>query len=109
VRVTAVIALALAGLAVAVALSVAASNLSSQPVGLSGEPLRVGETLAPAVAKTPARPKAGGRVGKTLAKRRVRNIAKPGPVVTAPSQTTTTTSSERSEREKHESEPDDDD
>ena len=40
--------LALAGLAVAVALSVAASNLSTQPIGLSGEPLRAGDKLAPA-------------------------------------------------------------
>lgn len=42
------ILLALAGLAVAVALSVTASNLSTQPIGLSGEPLRAGEKLAPA-------------------------------------------------------------
>jgi hypothetical protein len=41
------ILLALAGLAVAVALSVTASNLSTQPIGLSGEPLRAGEKLAP--------------------------------------------------------------
>src|SRR3954465_9853171 len=39
--------LALAGLAVAVALSVTASNLSTQPIGLSGEPLRAGDRLAP--------------------------------------------------------------
>ena len=41
------ILLALAGLAVAVALSVTASNLSTQPIGLSGEPLRAGQKLAP--------------------------------------------------------------
>ena len=41
------ILLALAGLAVAVALSVTASNLSTQPIGLSGEPLRAGDRLAP--------------------------------------------------------------
>jgi hypothetical protein len=40
--------LALAGLALAVVLSVTASNLSTQPIGLSGEPLRAGEKLAPA-------------------------------------------------------------
>ena len=40
--------LALVGLALAVALSVTASNLSTQPIGLSGEPLRAGEKLAPA-------------------------------------------------------------
>src|SRR3954453_4627848 len=42
--------LALAGLAVAVALSVTASNLSTQPIGLSGEPLRAGDRLAPTTA-----------------------------------------------------------
>ena len=41
------ILLALAGLALAVALSITASNLSTQPIGLSGEPLRAGEKLAP--------------------------------------------------------------
>jgi uncharacterized protein YcfJ len=40
--------LALAGLALAVVLSVTASNLSTQPIGLSGEPLRAGNKLAPA-------------------------------------------------------------
>jgi hypothetical protein len=40
--------LALAGLALAVVLSVTASNLSTQPIGLSGEPLRAGDKLAPA-------------------------------------------------------------
>jgi hypothetical protein len=42
------ILLALVGIAVAVALSVAASSLSTQPLGLSGEQLRAGERLAPA-------------------------------------------------------------
>lgn len=54
-RIAGWIALALAGLAVAVALSVAASNLSTQPIGLSGEPLRAGDKLAPPVT-APARP-----------------------------------------------------
>ena len=40
---------ALAGLAIAVLLSVAASNLSTQPIGLAGEPLRASDRLAPAV------------------------------------------------------------
>jgi allophanate hydrolase subunit 2 len=51
-RVAGWILLALAGLAVAVALSVAASNLSTQPIGLSGEPLRAGDRLAPASVNT---------------------------------------------------------
>ena len=41
------IALALAGLLVAVALSVGVSSLSSQRIGLSSEPLSAGERLAP--------------------------------------------------------------
>ena len=57
--------LALAGLAVAVLLSVAASSLSTQPIGLSGEPLRAGDKLAPAnvtrtqatVTRVPRKPK----------------------------------------------------
>lgn len=51
-RVAGWILLALAGLAIAVALSVTASNLSTQPIGLSGEPLRAGDKLAPASVKT---------------------------------------------------------
>ena len=51
-RVVGWILLALAGLAIAVALSVTASNLSTQPIGLSGEPLRAGDKLAPASVKT---------------------------------------------------------
>jgi hypothetical protein len=54
-RVARLVLLALAGLAVAVALSIAASKLTSQPIGLSGEPDRAGETLAPAV-RLPAEP-----------------------------------------------------
>ena len=51
--------LALVGLALAVALSVAASNLSTQPIGLSGEPLQGGERLAPVGATVaPRRPDA---------------------------------------------------
>ena len=46
-RVLGWILLALAGLALAVVLSVTASNLSTQPIGLSGEPLRAGQKLAP--------------------------------------------------------------
>jgi hypothetical protein len=50
------ILLAVVGIAVAVALSVTASSLSTQPIGLSGEPLRAGDRLAPAerTAVTPA-------------------------------------------------------
>ena len=47
-RIVVWVLVAFAGLAVAVALSVAASNLSTQPIGLSAEPLRAGDRLAPA-------------------------------------------------------------
>ena len=47
-RVAVWILVAVAGLAIAVVLSVAASSLSTQPIGLSAEPLRAGERLAPA-------------------------------------------------------------
>jgi hypothetical protein len=42
------ILMALVGIVVAVALSVTASSLSTQPIGLSGEQLRAGDRLAPA-------------------------------------------------------------
>jgi outer membrane biosynthesis protein TonB len=42
------ILLALVGIAVAVALSLTASSLSTQPLGLSGEQLQAGDRLAPA-------------------------------------------------------------
>jgi hypothetical protein len=40
--------LAIAGLAIAVAVAVIASELTSQRIGLASEPLRAGEALAPA-------------------------------------------------------------
>jgi hypothetical protein len=49
-RIVGWILLALVGLAVAVALSVTASTLSTQPIGLSSEPLRPGDRLAPSAA-----------------------------------------------------------
>jgi hypothetical protein len=48
---------AVAGVVVAVAISYAASTLSSQHVGLSSEPLTAGDRLVPRVTRTPiARP-----------------------------------------------------
>jgi hypothetical protein len=76
------ILLALAGLAVAVALSVTASNLSTQPIGLSGEPLRAGEKLAPpSVTRTV--------IVTTPAKKRVKR-RKPSGTQTTTTPTTTT-------------------
>jgi hypothetical protein len=40
--------LALAGLAVAIAVAIAASELTSERIGLASEPIRAGEALAPA-------------------------------------------------------------
>ena len=46
--------LAVAGLAVAIALTYAAGTLSSQRIGLSSEPLTAGERLVPAQTVTPS-------------------------------------------------------
>jgi hypothetical protein len=77
------ILLALAGLAVAVALSVAASNLSTQPIGLSGEPLRAGDRLAPASVTRTSRPAKKAKPKPKRAKT---------PTTTAPAPTTTSNS-----------------
>ena len=81
-RIAGWVLLALAGLAVAVALSVAASNLSTQPIGLSAEPLRAGDRLAPVV-RTPAKPVA-------RPKPKPKQTAKPKPKAT-PNTTPTVT------------------
>jgi hypothetical protein len=59
------IGLALLGILAAAAISIAASNLSSQQIGISSEPLSAGRNLAPPVAKAPdtARP-AHGKPGE---------------------------------------------
>jgi hypothetical protein len=74
-RIVGLVLLALVGLAVAVALSIAASNLTSQPIGLSGEPLREGQTLAPAVRAQRTQP---------------RHVPRPQPSRTVTMTTTTT-------------------
>jgi allophanate hydrolase subunit 2 len=78
-RVAGWILLALAGLAVAVVLSVAASNLSTQSIGLEGQPLRAGDRLAPTSA---------GTTRSSTTKKTTRTTTTP-----ARTQTTTTTSS----------------
>jgi hypothetical protein len=50
------LALALLGLVVAAAVSLAASSLSSQHIGLSSEPLSAGQQLTPAEDSTPRQP-----------------------------------------------------
>jgi hypothetical protein len=81
-RIAGWVLLALAGLAVAVGLSLAASNLSTQPIGLSNEPLRAGDRLAPpAVTRT--------TTSRKPAKRSVKR-RRPAPATTAPAPTATT-------------------
>jgi hypothetical protein len=83
------ILLALAGLAVAVALSVTASNLSTQPIGLSGQPLRAGARLAPPVVTTPASvPKSATTPTQTA----THTTTHPAPTTTTTTPTPTTTS-----------------
>jgi hypothetical protein len=93
-RVVGWILLALAGLALAVALSLAASNLSTQPIGLSGEPLRAGDRLAPqpVTRTTTARKPAKRRVKRpkrAVTKTTTTPAATAAPTVTAPAPTTT--------------------
>jgi hypothetical protein len=47
---------ALAGLAFAIGVGIAASNLASERIGLSSEPVTAGGELAPAAVRRPARP-----------------------------------------------------
>jgi hypothetical protein len=57
---------AVAGLVLAVAISYAASTLSSQHVGLSSEPLSAGDRLVPRATRTPtARPTASPTATRT--------------------------------------------
>jgi hypothetical protein len=88
--------LALVGIAVAVALSVTASSLSTQPIGLSGEQLRAGDRLAPAertVVTPPRKPKR--RQTRKPARSRQRNTTATATATTpapapVPTQTTVT-------------------
>lgn len=79
------ILLALAGLALAVALSVTASNLSTQSIGLSEEPLRAGDRLAP-----PSATRATTAAKKQPRRRpaQVKQQTAPARTVTAPAPTT---------------------
>jgi hypothetical protein len=86
---------ALAGIAVAVALSVAASNLSTQPIGISEEPLRATTRLAPA-------PDTGTQ---TTPRKQTHTTTSPATTThTGPTRTPTEPT-----REGHEHEPDGDD
>jgi hypothetical protein len=85
------VGLALIGIAIAAAVSVAASRLSSQSIGLASEPLSAGRSLAPAqpVAKPVRRPgRKSHRAGSDAATPRTHSApqppAAPPPVSTAP-------------------------
>jgi hypothetical protein len=86
-RIAGWILLALAGLAVAVALSVAASNLSTQPIGLTNEPLRAGERLAPPPA---TRTTTASKPAKRRKPTRTQRTRSPAPTATTPAPTVTT-------------------
>src|SRR4051794_3157506 len=79
--------LALAGLAVAVALSVTASNLSTQPIGLQGEELRAGDRLAPPSVTRTTTKKAQPKPRKRKRSTETQTTPQPAP---APVPTTTT-------------------
>jgi hypothetical protein len=81
--------LALAGIAVAVALSVAAGSLSTQPIGLSDEPLRAGDRLAPAT-RTVVKPAAKTKRKRKPARRRSPSTATTTTPAPVPVQTQTT-------------------
>jgi hypothetical protein len=53
------IGLALLGLLIAAAVSIAASRLASQQIGLASEPIEAGDALAPVARSHPHRPKRG--------------------------------------------------
>jgi hypothetical protein len=57
------VALALLGLLVAIAVGIAASELTSRRIGLSSEPIRAGDALAPAPRESPRERKSDGGPG----------------------------------------------
>lgn len=63
------VALAVLGLAVAVAIGLASNAISGDTVGLSAEPLKAGETLAPTKANDPAADRR--RTRRQLARKRL--------------------------------------
>jgi hypothetical protein len=72
---------ALAGILVAAGITLAASSLSSQQIGLSAEPLSAGDALVPA---TPtAAPTASKTPEQQKKKRRAQRTATPAPTATA--------------------------
>src|SRR3954466_7130057 len=82
------ILLALAGLAIAVVLSVEASNLSTQPIGLSNEPLRAGARLAPPRATRSETGKKSKRRVKRRTPTRTATTPAPTPTATTPAPAT---------------------
>jgi hypothetical protein len=83
------VTLALAGIAIAAAVSIAASSLSSQRIGISSEPLSAGDKLAPAIAGAketqPARTqRKRKRRSRSSEPRATTNTPPPAPVQTTP-------------------------
>ena len=69
----------MAGLALAAAVTILASTLSSQHIGLSSEPLSAGEDLAPPAAVAPPR----ARRRPTTTTRRTSPLSAPSPTPTS--------------------------
>ncbi len=93
--------LAVAGLAVAIAVAIAASRLTSERIGLASEPLRAGEELAPGPSGRlqapggPADGRGGGHghghgAGDEPATTTTVPVPTPTPATTVPAPTTTT-------------------
>jgi uncharacterized membrane protein YgcG len=77
-------ALALAGLVLAAGLGLAARELSSQDVGLSAEPITVGDELAPAAAQPKRKRKAKTRTTERTETTAAPDPAQPRPAAPAP-------------------------
>jgi hypothetical protein len=100
--------IALVGLGLAAGISVGASRLGSQPVGLSSEPLTAGDQLAPAAARAPARPARRRAPATTTTATPAPTTAAPPPT-TAPTPAPTVTEPDRDDHRGHGSGGDDGD
>lgn len=79
------VGLALVGILIAAAISIAASRLASQQIGLASEPISAGDTLAPEVrgiAGRPSRRRAGG-AGRATGTTPASGQTSPAPVPSA--------------------------
>jgi hypothetical protein len=94
-RVTATALVALLGLAVAAGITYAASRLVSQPIGLSSEPQRIGDSLGPPAAQTTT------TSPRTTTTTSPRTTTSERTTTTTTTQSTTTTSTPTSDDDSH--------